>query len=103
MLHPDWRRRESLRAWLIALGFALALALPWPLLLWQRAPTLFELWRSAELASLGFRGGGGQVQIGDYDALTGLGSAPSKRPKTPMPRPTRCVAAWSVVSTASAR
>ena len=59
MLHSGWRRRESLKAWAIALGIALALALPWPLLLWQRAPTLFELWRSAELASLGFRGGAG--------------------------------------------
>jgi hypothetical protein len=38
----------------IALGIALALALPWPLLLWQQAPTLFDLWWAAELASLGF-------------------------------------------------
>jgi 4-amino-4-deoxy-L-arabinose transferase-like glycosyltransferase len=59
MLHPDWRRRESLRAWLIALGIALALALPWPLLLWQQAPTLFDLWWTAELSSLGLHGGPG--------------------------------------------
>jgi 4-amino-4-deoxy-L-arabinose transferase-like glycosyltransferase len=59
MLHPDWRRRESLKAWLIALGIALALALPWPLLLWQQAPTLFDLWWTAELSSLGFHGGPG--------------------------------------------
>jgi 4-amino-4-deoxy-L-arabinose transferase-like glycosyltransferase len=59
MLHSGWRRLESLKAWLIALGIGMALALPWPLLLWQQAPTLFDLWRSAELASLGFRGGAG--------------------------------------------
>ena len=59
MLHPGWFRRESLKAWLITLGIALALALPWPLLLWQRAPALFDLWWSAELSSLVFRGGAG--------------------------------------------
>jgi 4-amino-4-deoxy-L-arabinose transferase-like glycosyltransferase len=57
MLHSGWRRRDSLKAWLVALGIALALALPWPLLLWQQAPTLFDLWWTAELASLGIRGG----------------------------------------------
>ncbi len=57
MLHSEWRRRDSLKAWAAALAIALAIALPWPLLLRQQAPTLFDLWWSAELASLGFRGG----------------------------------------------
>ncbi len=59
MLHHSWRRRESLGAGLVALVTALALALPWPLLLWQQAPGLFDIWWSAELASLGVHGGPG--------------------------------------------
>jgi 4-amino-4-deoxy-L-arabinose transferase-like glycosyltransferase len=57
MLHSGWRQRDSVKAWLSALAITLALALPWPLLLWQQTPTLFDLWWSAEQASLGFRGG----------------------------------------------
>lgn len=56
-LHPAWRVRGSLVAWLAAASIAAMLALPWPLLLWQQAPSLFDVWWSAELASLGLRGG----------------------------------------------
>ncbi len=56
-LHPVWRRRGSLVAWLAASAVAALLALPWPLLLSQQAPALFDLWWNAELGSLAFRGG----------------------------------------------
>ena len=56
-LHPAWRTRRSLAAWLAAAFVALMLMLPWPLLLWQQAPALFDVWWSAELSSLTMRGG----------------------------------------------
>jgi 4-amino-4-deoxy-L-arabinose transferase-like glycosyltransferase len=56
-LHPAWRIRGSLLAWLAAASLALLLILPWPWLLQQQAPSLFEVWWNAELASLGLRGG----------------------------------------------
>jgi 4-amino-4-deoxy-L-arabinose transferase-like glycosyltransferase len=56
-LHPAWRARGSLIAWPAAAAAALLLMLPWPLLLWQQAPALFDIWRSAEQASLTARGG----------------------------------------------
>ena len=56
-LHPAWRIRGSLGAWLAATSVALVLMLPWPLLLWQQAPALFDLWWNAEQASLTLRGG----------------------------------------------
>jgi len=55
--HPAWRTRGSLVAWLAATAVALALMLPWPWLLQQQAPALFDLWWSAEQASLTPRGG----------------------------------------------
>lgn len=57
VLHPNWRSRGSLLAWLAAAVSALALILPWPYLLWQQAPALFDIWWSAEQASLTLRGG----------------------------------------------
>jgi len=56
-LHPVWRTRGSLVAWLAAAAIALMLMLPWPFLLWQQAPTLFDIWWTAEQASLTLRGG----------------------------------------------
>ncbi|MDP2822626.1 MAG: glycosyltransferase family 39 protein [Sulfuritalea sp.] len=57
VLHPAWRTRSSLVAWPAAAAVALMLMLPWPLLLWQQAPALFDVWWSAEQASLTLRGG----------------------------------------------
>jgi 4-amino-4-deoxy-L-arabinose transferase-like glycosyltransferase len=57
VLHPAWRTRGSLLAWLAAAAVALLLMLPWPWLLWQQAPALFDLWWSAEQATLMPRGG----------------------------------------------
>lgn len=54
-LHPAWRTRRSLGAWLAATSIALVLMLPWPLLLWQQAPSLFDLWWNAERESLTLR------------------------------------------------
>jgi len=56
-LHPTWRTRGSLAAWLAATAITLVLMLPWPLLLWQRAPGLFDVWWAAEQGSLTLRGG----------------------------------------------
>lgn len=56
-LHPAWRVRGSLGAWLAAISVALTLILPWPGMLWQRSPALFDLWWTAEQASLTLRGG----------------------------------------------
>lgn len=56
-LHPAWRVRGSLKAWLAALAVALLLILPWPLLLWQQAPALFDVWWTSSLSSLAPRGG----------------------------------------------
>lgn len=57
MLHPDWRTRQSWLAGLAAAAVALALMLPWPLLLWQQSPALFDIWWTAEEASLTLRPG----------------------------------------------
>ena len=56
-LHPAWRTHGSLMAWPTAAAMALLLMLPWPLLLRQQAPALFDVWWSAEQASLTLRGG----------------------------------------------
>ncbi|MDO8341534.1 MAG: glycosyltransferase family 39 protein [Candidatus Woesebacteria bacterium] len=56
-LHPAWRNRGSAFAWLIATAVALALILPWPLLLWQQSPALFDIWWTVEEASLTSRDG----------------------------------------------
>ena len=56
-LHPAWRTRGSLAAWLAAAAIALLLIAPWPLLLLLQAPALFEVWWSAERESLTLRGG----------------------------------------------
>ena len=56
-VHPAWRTRGSLVAWLAAVSIALLIMLPWPFLLWQQAPTLFDVWWSAEKASLTLHGG----------------------------------------------
>jgi 4-amino-4-deoxy-L-arabinose transferase-like glycosyltransferase len=56
-LHPAWRVRGSLIAWPAAAAVALLLMLPWPLLLRQQAPALFDVWWNAELASLTWHGG----------------------------------------------
>jgi len=52
LLHPAWRTRGSPGAWLGALAVAAALIMPWPLLLWQKSPLLFDLWWRAEQESL---------------------------------------------------
>lgn len=57
MLHPAWRMRNSVIAWFAATCIALLLMLPWPLMLWQHAPALFDLWWNAELSSLRLGGG----------------------------------------------
>ncbi len=62
-LHPAWRVRGSLFAWLAAASIAAMLALPWPLLLWQQAPSLFDIWWNAEQASLTARGGFGRDHL----------------------------------------
>ena len=56
-LHPAWRMRGSLAAWLAAACAALLLILPWPWLLWQQSPALFDIWWNAEKESLTLRGG----------------------------------------------
>ncbi len=56
-LHPAWRTRGSLGAWLAAAAIALLLVLPWPLLLWLQSPALFDIWWSAERESLTLRSG----------------------------------------------
>ena len=56
-LHPAWRTRSSLVAWLAATLAALPLMLPWPWLLSLQAPALFDIWWTAERASVTFRGG----------------------------------------------
>ncbi len=56
-LHPAWRTRDPLIAWLAAVSIALMLILPWPFLLWQQSPALFDVWWAAEQASLTVRGG----------------------------------------------
>lgn len=55
-LHPAWRTRGSLVAWLGAIAVALLLIVPWPLLLKLKAPALFDIWWVAERASLELRG-----------------------------------------------
>ncbi len=56
-VHPAWRIRGSLFAWLGAIAVALVLMLPWPLLLKLQTPALFDIWWTAELASLELVGG----------------------------------------------
>jgi 4-amino-4-deoxy-L-arabinose transferase-like glycosyltransferase len=56
VLHPAWRMRGSLIAWLAAASIATLLILPWPLLLWHQSPGLFDVWWSAEQARLTVRG-----------------------------------------------
>jgi 4-amino-4-deoxy-L-arabinose transferase-like glycosyltransferase len=56
-LHPAWRTRGSLVAWLATVATALLLILPWPVLLWQHSPALFDVWWAVERASLTLRGG----------------------------------------------
>ncbi|MCF8199975.1 MAG: hypothetical protein K9J42_14510 [Sulfuritalea sp.] len=56
-MHPAWRIRGSLIAWPGAIAVALVLILPWPLLLKLQAPALFDIWWTAELASLKLVGG----------------------------------------------
>lgn len=55
LLHPAWRIRGCITATLAAAGIALALILPWPLLLKEQAPALFDLWWQTEQASIGPR------------------------------------------------
>ncbi len=62
-LHPAWRNRGSALAWLAAMAVALALILPWPFLLWQQSPALFDIWRTAEESSLTSRGGFSQAHF----------------------------------------
>ena len=57
LLHPAWRTRDSLLAWPAAAVAVLALSVPWPLLLWQQSPVLFDIWWTAELASFTPPGG----------------------------------------------
>ena len=57
MLHPAWRVRSSVISWFSAASVAMLLMLPWPLMLWQHAPALYDIWWNAELSSLGLRGG----------------------------------------------
>ena len=57
VLHPAWRIRGSARAWLVAAVVALILILPWPFLLWQQSPALFDIWWAVEEASLTQRDG----------------------------------------------
>lgn len=52
LLHPAWRTRGSFIAILAAAGIALALILPWPLLLEQEAPALFDRWWQLEQDSI---------------------------------------------------
>ena len=56
-LHPAWRTRGSLVAWPAAAVVALLLMLPWPWLLRQQSPALFDIWWTAEKTSLTLRGG----------------------------------------------
>jgi len=56
--HPRWRGRASLLAWSVALIVALSISLPWPWLLNQQAPELFNAWWTSELAD--------QVPIGGF-------------------------------------
>jgi len=55
--HPAWRTPRSLGAWLAAVSMVLVLVLPWPLLLRQHAPALFDIWWTAERERLTSRGG----------------------------------------------
>jgi 4-amino-4-deoxy-L-arabinose transferase-like glycosyltransferase len=63
VLHPAWRNRGSGLAWLAATAIALALILPWPLLLWRHSPALFDIWWVVEQASLTSRGGPGLTHL----------------------------------------
>lgn len=59
LLHPAWRQqggRATTLALLAAIGVAVALILPWPWLLAQQAPVLFDLWWKSEQASIALRG-----------------------------------------------
>jgi 4-amino-4-deoxy-L-arabinose transferase-like glycosyltransferase len=51
-LHPAWRQRDSLVALLAASSVAMVLILPWPWLLNQKFPLLFDLWWTTEMSSL---------------------------------------------------
>lgn len=72
VLHPAWRTRGSHFAWLIAAAVALMLILPWPLLLRQQAPGLFDIWWAVEQSSLTSRDG----FDGHHLALLAWGSWP---------------------------
>ncbi len=52
LFHPAWRQRDSLIALLAACIIAAVLILPWPWLLNQQSPQLFDLWWTSEKASL---------------------------------------------------
>ena len=57
VLHPAWRIRGSLFAWLLAAAVALPLILPWPYLLWRQSPALFDIWWAVEQEDLILRNG----------------------------------------------
>lgn len=52
LLHPAWRKHGSLIALLAASIVAVIFILPWPWLLNQQFPLLFDLWWAAEKSSL---------------------------------------------------
>lgn len=52
LIHPAWRARGSLTGVLVAAAIALALIFPWPWLLQQQAPALFDIWWANERTSL---------------------------------------------------
>jgi hypothetical protein len=63
LLHPAWRARGGLGAWLGAASIAFLLIVPWPLLLWQQSPGLFDSWWALEKGSLIPRGGLGRDHL----------------------------------------
>ena len=52
LLHPAWHQRGSLIALFTAIVVALTLILPWPWLLNQQSPPLFDLWWATEKSSV---------------------------------------------------
>lgn len=49
LIHPNWRGRPNLLAWLTSAFVAVAIILPWPMLLHQRGPELFDYWWALQL------------------------------------------------------